>query len=77
MFGNTLDRLLSSKPQSAHFIPNFPPQTPHAEPIRSVLRIVWTNLEGQQTVIAETSEAYRVLETSQVFYFIAIILDRV
>jgi hypothetical protein len=38
----------------------------HKKLIRSRLRVVWTALDGTETVVADTEEGYRVLETTSV-----------
>ncbi|ORX37182.1 hypothetical protein BD324DRAFT_625082 [Kockovaella imperatae] len=40
------------------------PRPPLLQRTPNLLRVVWTDLEGNQTVIAETDKAFRVLETS-------------
>ena len=60
MYGNTLDHPLCNVHQSKPIDRQF-----HLRELTSSrLRVVWTALDGTETVIAETEEGYRVLETT-------------
>ena len=60
MYGSTLDHPLCSVHQSKPIDRQF-----HLRELtNSRLRVVWTALDGTETVVAETEEGYRVLETT-------------
>lgn len=40
------------------------PRPPALLPVQSRLRVIWKDISGQETVIADSTKAYRVLETS-------------
>lgn len=40
------------------------PRPPALQKTPNKLQVIWTDLQGNETIIAETSDAYRVLETS-------------
>ncbi|CAO1614350.1 unnamed protein product [Sympodiomycopsis kandeliae] len=47
------------------------PRPPLLQPTKSLLRVIWKDPQGQETVVAQTQNGYRVLETSHppTYYF--------